>query len=85
MLNVLVTYKERQTIINEYLDEELINRNGFHFDKIETENNSILFLKENTPLKRISFPAHSTLMKDCQFSNLYVIEWDLTVIEIYFP
>jgi hypothetical protein len=85
MLNGLVKYKERQTIINEYHDEELVNRSGFHFDKIKTDNNSILFMKESNPLKQINLPAHYKIRKDSQFPNFYVVEWDLTVIEIYFP
>jgi hypothetical protein len=85
MVNDLIKYKERQTIINEYLDEELINRNGFHFDKIKTENNSIQFFKGSIQLKRIDLPVHSTIKKDSRFPNFYVVEWDLSVIEIYFP
>ncbi|CAG9607114.1 hypothetical protein [Pseudoneobacillus rhizosphaerae] len=85
MLNRLVKYKERQTIINEYHDDELVNRCGFHFDKIQTDNNSILFMKECKPLRQIDLPAHFKIRKDSQFPNFYVVEWDVSVIEIYFP
>jgi hypothetical protein len=85
MLNELVKYKERQTIINEYCDEELVNRRGFHFDNIKLKNNSILFMKDRNLQLQIDIPTHSTIRKDNQFPNYYVVEWDLTVMEIYFP
>jgi hypothetical protein len=85
MLNDLVKYKERQTIINNYCDEELVNRRGFYFDKIKLKNNSILFMKDRILLLQIDLPTHSTIIKDNQFPNYYVVEWDLTVMEIYFP
>jgi hypothetical protein len=85
MLNDLVKYKERQTIINTYCDEELVNRSGFYFDKIKLENNSILFMKDRILLVQIDLPTHSTIRKDHQFPNYYVVESDFTVIEIYFP
>jgi hypothetical protein len=85
MINELVKYKDRQTIINEYHDEELVNRSGFHFDTIKTNNNSILFMKDSILLLQIELPAYSTMRKDNQFPNYYVVEWDLTVMEIYFP
>jgi hypothetical protein len=34
---------------------------------------------------QIDLPTHSTIRKDNQFPNYYVVEWDLTVMEIYFP
>jgi hypothetical protein len=85
MLSNLVKYKERQTIINEYQDEELVNRRGFHFEAIIVKNNSILFMKDHTLLLQIDLPSHSTIRKDYQFPNYYVTEWDFTVMEIYFP
>jgi hypothetical protein len=85
MLNDLVKYKDRQTIINHYCDEELVNRRGFYFDKIKLKNNSILFMKDRILLLQIDLPTHSTIRKDNQFPNYYVVEWDLTVMEIYFP
>lgn len=85
MLNELVKYKDRQTIINEYHDEELVNRSGFHFDKIKLNNNTLQFVKDCITLLQMEIPIHSTIKKDSQFPNYYVLDWDLTVIEIYFP
>jgi hypothetical protein len=85
LLNDLVKYKDRQTVINEYRDEELAKRSAFHFDTIKMNHNSILFVKECNTLLQIDLPSHSTIKKDSQFPNFYVLEWDLTVIEVYFP
>jgi hypothetical protein len=85
MLNDLSMYKNRQTIINEYYEEELIERSGFIFDEMKTDNNSIQFLRDGILLKRMELPVHSTSRKDNSFPNFYVLEWELTRIEIYFP
>lgn len=85
MLNELLKFKNRQTIINEYNDEELIKRWGFFLDEMKMNQNSLVFIKNGIHLLEIGLPAHSSVRKDGSFSNLYTIGWDLIRIEIYFP
>ncbi|MFD2444783.1 hypothetical protein ACFSO7_12485 [Bacillus sp. CGMCC 1.16607] len=85
MLSDLLKYKNRQTIINEYKDEELVKREGIFFDEMNTIDQSIKFIKDGTIRHQIELPNKFTIRKDSSFSNFFTIEWNDTKIEIYFP
>jgi hypothetical protein len=85
MLMNLLHYKNRQIIINEYVDEELTNRNGFFIDEINLKGNDLLFIKNGQLLYQIDLPINFVLRKDGSFPNFYVIELGPVRTEIYFP
>jgi hypothetical protein len=85
MLGDLLIYKNRQIILNEFVDDELKNRKGFYFEEMNLEFHSILFLKGGLVVDQFNWPSHATIRKDGCFPHFYILEWDLIRIEIYFP
>lgn len=85
MLKDISKYRNRQVIINEYEDEELIRRDGFMFEDILVESSRILFLKNTLFIYEFVLLNNHIVRKDKTFPNFYVIESGSNRTEIYFP
>lgn len=86
VLTKIKRYKNRQVVINCYDEEDsLIDRNGFHFDSIQTDNERVMFLKHDELIysfSLIEFPE-SKIMND--FTDYYAFYNKHNRICIYFP
>lgn len=85
MITTLENFNNRQIIINEYANEELINRNGFFFKEITVTSCKIRIYKNNQLLYELSIPENFHFWKDGTFPNYFVMEWEAFRTEIYFP
>jgi hypothetical protein len=78
-------YKNRQVIINEYMEEELIKRNGLFFEDVLISQSSISFIKSGVTVYELILPNKHLILKDDSFPNSYIIEGEKDRIEVYFP
>jgi hypothetical protein len=81
---VLSQFQNRQVIINNYMDGELISRDGFFFDRVHISENEISIIRNDLPLwsftiNNFSFQSGET------FKNFYRLVNGDAEIQIYFP
>ncbi|MDR6998295.1 hypothetical protein [Neobacillus niacini] len=81
----ITNFHHRQVVVNTYVDEELVNRDGFVFDSVHLENDSLLFIKDAKTLFRIDSLTGMILKKEAIFKNYYSLNGENKKIEIYFP
>ncbi|WP_442596063.1 hypothetical protein [Neobacillus sp. D3-1R] len=85
MFKTIMNYKNRQIIINEYMDEELFKRNGFFFKEIIITDHKMYVYKDEQLLYELAIPNRLHFRKDGSFPNYFVMEWETFRTEIYFP
>jgi hypothetical protein len=72
-------------IVNEYLDDELMSRNGFFLEELKVNKDTIYLYRDGMFLYMLDIPENASLKKDGAFPNFYVVEADQKRMEIYFP
>ncbi len=82
--SVLCQFKNRQVIINHYVDEELISRDGFFFDRVDISENKISIIRNDLPLWSINISSFSFHTGD-SFKNFFRLLKGDVEIQIYFP
>lgn len=81
---VLCQFKNRQVIINHYVDGELIRRDGFFFECIKLSENNISIIRNDLPLWSISI-SNFSFQAGVSFQNFFRLLNGDVEIEIYFP
>ncbi len=85
-LDILKLFKERQVIVNTFIDDELRNKDGFMFDHIEILDRSVNFVKDEQTVHSISLEIYPTFQALDDFKNYFSFSNDNNdKIEIYFP
>lgn len=83
----LSNYKNRQVVLNYYEEEELVRREGFHFEQILiTKENELVFVKDDSLILSISLQPYTMFEISHDFFHNYKLCKDTTHwINIYFP
>ena len=85
-LDDLNLFKERQVIVNNFVDDELRNKDGFMFDTIEVLDRNIIFVKDKQIVYSISLEIYPTFQALDDFKNYFSFTNNYNdKIEIYFP
>jgi hypothetical protein len=84
-LDVLLSYKNRQVVLSEYQGDELLNRDGCFFDHIQSNEDSIEFIRDNLTVKKLIIDQSSQIVPLPGFSHHYAIHHNGLRIELYFP
>lgn len=84
-INLLTAYTKRQVIINNYVEEELINKDGFMIDFIKIENSNIEFIRNSQTVYSIDIKNLSSFTVMKEFSNYFSLSNGTNRTEIYFP
>ncbi|MEO2075585.1 MAG: hypothetical protein ABGX20_09285 [Bacillus sp. (in: firmicutes)] len=86
-LSILISYRNRQVILNFYQDEDFLwERDGFHFESIELENEQLMFSKGNgDKVFTIPLKKYVSAIRDTQFPNYFILRNGEERLEIYFP
>lgn len=84
-LHSLSNYHHRQVILNYYLQDELIGKDGFQFDTIEIAAQNLTILKDEKPLVSIDTSEYPGISKSGTFPNFFVLENNRNRTELYFP
>lgn len=84
MLEELSKFHHQQVVVNTYLDDELVKRDGFWFEEIVEENGVLQFLKEGRLITNIQLEGR-LVKKEPIFKNFFTVNENLQRIEIYFP
>ncbi|WML48744.1 hypothetical protein RCG23_00950 [Neobacillus sp. PS3-34] len=84
-LSFIKNYRNRQVILNYYMDEDLLwKRDGFNFNSISIDEAFILFLKNDGEIS-ISIKEYPTFIQPSDFQNYFILLNDTNRLEIYFP
>ncbi|MED1467836.1 hypothetical protein [Bacillus salipaludis] len=81
----MTKFHHRQVVVNTYVDEELVKRDGFWFDEMIMNGSTIAFIKEGKTVNVIELPKGIILKKEEVFKNYYSLNIENKKIEIYFP
>lgn len=84
MLEELTNFHDQQVVVNTYVDDELIKRDGFWFEKIQEENGLLQFFKEGHVISSIEIKGR-LVKKEPVFKNFFTVNENVQRIEIYFP
>jgi hypothetical protein len=84
-LDVLLGYKNRQVVLSEYQGDELLSRDGCFFDHIQSNDNSIEFIRDNQTVQKLIINHLSPIVQLSGFSHHYAIHHNGLRIELYFP
>ena len=84
-IEVLKNYKDRQVVINQYEDEELVNKDGYFIDYIQIKNNRIELIKNNEPIYSIDLNFFSSFKILEDHHNYFSVSGKNKKLEIYFP
>lgn len=85
-LQVLELFKNRQVIVNTYIEDELINKDGFLFEKIEIIDERINFVQNQQTKYSISTTKYPIFHALDNFKNFFAFSNESNEkIEIYFP
>lgn len=84
-LAILYMYDHRQVIINIYDEDELSQRDGFYFEKVQLTEEMLTFIINEHNSFVIEIVESARLYKDNSFQNFFVLENGTRQIEIYFP
>ncbi|WP_026576529.1 hypothetical protein [Bacillus sp. UNC438CL73TsuS30] len=81
----MIKFHHRQVVVNTYVDEELVKRDGFWFEEMIMIGSTIAFIKEGKTINVIELPDGIELKKEEVFKNYYSLNIENKKIEIYFP
>lgn len=85
-LTILKDYRKRQVILNYYRDEDFLwQRDGFHFESVETADNVLMFTKGDGSIKKIPLKNYPSSFVDNSFPNYFIFRNGEDRLEIYFP
>ncbi|NWQ39572.1 hypothetical protein MLOOGBEN_02520 [Bacillus sp. EB106-08-02-XG196] len=85
-LSLLSNYQNRQVILNYYQDEEMmVQRDGFHFQKIQVTVSSLIFTKIDGTLVKIDTTDYPHASINTDFQNYYTLRNHENHLDIYFP
>ena len=85
-LDALKLFKDRQVIVNTFINDELRNKDGFMFDHIGILDRSITFVKDKQTVYSISLEIYPYFQALEDFKNYFSFSNDnCDKIEIYFP
>lgn len=84
-LSILKKYRYQQVIINQYVDEGLVERDGFMFEEISLTEERISFMNSDQESFVIQLEKNFRFYKSNDFQNFYIVEQGILRIEIYFP
>ncbi|MDQ6599248.1 hypothetical protein E2K98_22035 [Bacillus salipaludis] len=81
----MTKFHHRQVVVNTYVDEELVKRDGFWFEDIIMNGSILAFRKEGKTVNVIELPDGIELKTEAVFKNYYSLNIENKKIEIYFP
>lgn len=82
----LQSYQNRQVVLNYYVDEELIQRDGFDFQSIIVNDDVIKFISDNTINGTINLTQYKTFETSKEFfKNYFDFKNGPNILSIYFP
>ncbi|MBI0575925.1 hypothetical protein IEC97_01015 [Neobacillus cucumis] len=81
----ITKFHHRQVVVNTYVDEELVKRDGFWFEEIIMNGSTLAFMKEGKTVNEIELTDGIELNKEAVFKNYYSLNIEKKKIEIYFP
>lgn len=84
-IQILESYSSRQVVINTYLDDELIDKTGLFLDNIETNENSVNFIRNKEIVHTIDRNKYPNFKYLEGFNNYYELSNEKERLEIYFP
>jgi hypothetical protein len=85
-LFVLEAYKNRQVVLNYYIDIDfLVKRDGFFFQSLILSDGSLTFTKKDDTCSKITIENYPDAYIDNQFPNFFVLRNNTDRLEIYFP
>lgn len=84
MLKELTTFQNCQVVVNTYVDDELIKRDGFWFEQLKVDHGFLHFFKDDSVILSVEAEGKK-LKKEPVFKNYFTINGNGQRIEIYFP
>lgn len=83
----LQAYSKRQVIINFFEEEELVNREGFNFEFILVESNSLSFYRNQELICKLNLNCYTTFKKMTAFNHYFMFanQDESKIMEVYFP
>jgi hypothetical protein len=84
MMKELSTFQNRQVVVNTYLDDELIQRDGFWFEQIKVDHRFLQFLKNGSIILSLEIEG-KVLKREPVFKHYFTVNDHNKKIEIYFP
>lgn len=85
-INYLLSYKDRQVVLNYFEDEGLIDKNGFFFNEIQIMNSELKFIKDAEFIEIINLNNFPNFHKGETYKNYFYLSNNKNEkIEIYFP
>lgn len=84
-VQILESFSDRQVVINTYIEEELLDKTGMFLDNIETNEESVNFLRNKEIIYTIDRKKYPNFKHLEDFNNYYEFSNDKDRLEIYFP
>ncbi len=85
-VTILEKYKNRQVIINVYVDEDYLNeRHGFHFQSVTVTESGLAFIRKEKTDFLIAMDQAARFYVNNDFQNYYILRVESKRIEVYFP
>lgn len=84
-IKVLESYNNRQVVLNTYFEEELLDKTGLFLDNIETNTDSVNFIKNDKIIYTIDRSKYPNFKYLEGFNNYYEFSNDKERLEVYFP
>lgn len=82
----LEQYSNRQVVLNYYIDEELVQRDGLDFQSIIVTDREIKFLNDEKVKATIDLSQYKTFEASKEFfKNYFALKNGTSTLGIYFP
>lgn len=86
LLTVITKYQNRQVVVNWYDEDDfLFERDGFSFEEIKSQTDSLIFFRFNKKCFSIFLDESLTFSNSSDFANHYILHKGTKRVEIYFP
>lgn len=84
-IRILESFSNRQVVINTYLEDELFDKTGMFLDNIETNDQSVNFIRNKEIIYTIDRNKYPNFKYLEGFNDYYELSNNKERIEIYFP
>lgn len=84
-LEVLLGYVNRQVVINVYDEEELVEREGVAYERIQLEPNRIVFMRNDEKVAQLAYNDQCRFGQLPGFQHHYALKCKSRRTELYFP
>jgi len=84
-INALFHFSNQQVVINIYVEDELIQREGLFFESVTIVDNNLQFVKGGNIQFKIPLHNYRKLTQRSEFKHYFSLDNEDSRVDLYFP